>query len=173
MAGLPGCERSPDGVTSVEEADCNTASICPDVCPGETIQSGDSCQCEEKPLLAVLVPKRLISQAVYDRIDSKFVYFLGSESHVIGNSLLLFTISILFSADLIISELGNTANINFLHRGSPNNTLYLLDYSPQISGDNLEQARVSLNSGNTLTLTNFNVGSATYDKLVLPRIFYR
>lgn len=76
-------------------------------------------------------------------------------------------------ADFILSELGNTANINFLHRGSTDDTQYLLDYSPQISGDNLQQARASLNDGNSLTLTNFGLGSATYEKLVLPRIFYR
>ena len=89
LAGLPGCEKGPDGVTSVEEAECNRVSVCPEVCPGETTQNGDSCQCQEKPLLAVLVPKRLISQAVFDKIDSKFVYFIGSEQHVTGTQHLL------------------------------------------------------------------------------------
>ena len=85
MAGLPGCDRGPDGVTSVEEVTCQTNVECPPQCPGfTTLGDNDECECEEKSRLTVLVPQRWVPYDVLITIDNAFNYLVGSEPHVTG-----------------------------------------------------------------------------------------
>ena len=92
LAGLPGCEKDSNEVTSVEEVTCQTNVECPEQCPGFTTLGDDSCECEEKPRLTVLVPQRLIPSSSIKSVDSKFVYMVGSEPHVTGKLMLKKTI---------------------------------------------------------------------------------
>ena len=92
LAGLPGCEKDSNEVTSVEEVTCQTNVECPEQCPGFTTLGDDSCEWKEKPRLTVLVPQRLIPSSSIKSVDSKFVYMVGSEPHVTGKLMLKKTI---------------------------------------------------------------------------------
>ena len=87
LAGLPGCDRGLDGVTSVEEVTCQTNVECAPQCPGFTTLGDSRCECEEKPRLTVLVPQRLVPDDVLMSIDNEFIYLVGSEPHVTGKKL--------------------------------------------------------------------------------------
>ena len=90
LAGLPGCDRGPDGVTSVEEVTCQTNVECASQCPGfTTLGDTDRCECEEKPRLTVLVPQRLVPDDI--PLDNAFVYLVGSEPHATGKQLIQFS----------------------------------------------------------------------------------
>ena len=70
-------------------------------------------------------------------------------------------------ADLILSEVGNISSVNFLYHTG----MFLLPYSPTVTGANLEEIKSAIQNGDSVHLTGFSIGEANYDQIVLLRTF--